>query len=103
MVEYFSESNYIESRQSLQDKIAGIDAIIAALIISAGKAATKDGIQEYWLDDGQTKIKTIYKGVDQIWSSINAFKRLKIEYQEQLTGGRITRLVDGKNLSRYGR
>jgi peptidyl-tRNA hydrolase len=103
MVEFYCESDYIESKTSLRAKIASIDAIILALMTSALKAATKDGIQEYWLDDGQTKIKTIYKGVDQIWASINNFKRLKIEYQEQLSGGRVTRLVDGKNLSRYGR
>lgn len=102
MVQYFSASDYLESRTSLEAKISGIDAIITALILSATKAAGKDGIQEYWLDDGQTKIKTIYKGVDQIWASINAFKRLKIEYQEQLTGGRVTKLIDGKNLQ-YGR
>jgi hypothetical protein len=102
MIVYTSESQYLESCASLQQKITAIDAIITALITSATKAATKDGIQEYWLDDGQTKIKTIYKGVDQIWASINAFKRLRNEYVEQLSGGRIIRLVDGKNLS-YGR
>lgn len=98
MIIYSSAGQYIESNTSLAAKITAIDAIISALLTAAAGAAAKDGIQEYWLDDGQTKIKTIYKGVDQIFASITAFKRLRNEYLELLTGGRVMRLVDGKNL-----
>lgn len=103
MIIYTSEVNYLETCESLVAKITAIDAIITALLTAAATFSPKDGIQEYWLDDGQTKIKTIYKGVDQIWRSIDNFKRLKNEYKEQLTGGRVMRLVDGKNLSHHGR
>lgn len=98
MIIYTSADQYIETCTTIKAKIVAVDAIIAALTVSAASAASKDGLQEYWLDDGQTKIKTIYKGVDQIFSSIWSFQRLKNLYLSQLNGGRIVRLVDGKNL-----
>ena len=64
MVEYDSASIYIQSSPALCDKIAKIDLIITALEDTALSSAANDNIEEYWLDDGQSKIKTTYKGTD---------------------------------------
>lgn len=97
MLTFESESQYIDSQTSNVAKIAAIDAIISALLTTAATAATKDHIREYWLNDGQTQIKTIYKGVDQILASIHAFEKLKQMYMSRVNG-RVTRLIDSKNL-----
>lgn len=96
MVVYKSADIYIETATSLRDKITKIDAIITALTATALKSAATDNITEYRLDDGQTKIETIYKGTDAIFKSIHAFEKIKQMYINQLNG-RSMRLVDSKN------
>lgn len=93
---YDSAAIYIDSAQTLEDKITRIDAVINALQTSALKAAETGNISEYSLDDGQTKIKTAYRDVVQVASSISAFERIKQTYINQLNG-RVMRLMDQKN------
>jgi len=99
MVVYSSASKYLESATQACDKIAKIDAIISALEDTALKGAANDHIEEYWLDDGQSKIKTTYKGVDEIFKSINSFLKLK-EYWVNKLNGRAFRMVGSKQLRR---
>lgn len=101
MVIYDSAYIYIENCKSLQEKIDAIDLIIESLFSAATKAAGKDGISEYQLNDGQTIIKTVYRSVNQIFSSISAFERLKQMYINKLNG-RVIRLVDEKNFNGRG-
>ena len=99
MVVYDSAQVYIESSTNLCDKIEKIDAIIAALETTALKAASNDNIEEYWLDDGQSKIKTVYKGADEVMKSIVAFERMRQIYVNRLNG-RVVRMVDSKSFRR---
>lgn len=96
MVIYDSAALYIEAQSGLQAKIIAIDAIIEALLITAVKAATNDNISEYSLNDGQTQIKTVYKGADAVVRSIKEFEKIKQLYVNRLNG-RMIRLVDDKN------
>lgn len=98
MTVYESEAIYIESRKTLRAKIAAINAIIAALEAQALTAAGGEAIQEYWLDDGQTKIKTVRRTSQQIAQSILAYEQIKQRYVNSLNG-RVFRLVDGKNFN----
>jgi peptidyl-tRNA hydrolase len=95
-VVYSSAAIYIESATSLQDKITKIDAIITALLDVATTATATDNIDEYWLDSGQTKIKTKYRGVSSIFASIQNFEKLKTMYQNKLNGHSM-RLIDSRN------
>jgi len=99
MVVYDSASIYIEGATSLCDKITRIDTIIDALMTTALKAAANENIEEYWLDDGQSKIKTIYRGTAQIMESIKSFETIKQLYVNRLNG-RVVRMVDSKSLRR---
>lgn len=101
---YDSADIYIESASSLRDKIQRIDQVIDGLISNALKAASNDNIEEYSLNDGQTIIRTTYRGAEAVQKSINAFESIKQMYVNRLNG-RSFRLVDSKSISgsRYGR
>lgn len=98
---YESADIYINEATSLRDKIKRIDDIITALETSALKAASTGNINEYSLDDGQTKIRTVYRNAAEVAHSITAFETIKQRYLNQLLG-RGVRLMDGKNFSRTG-
>lgn len=97
-VYYDSAAIYIQCASTLQDRIIRIDAIITALYDTALKAAANDNLTEYSLNDGQTVIRTVYKGADSVLSSIKAFESIKQMYINQLNG-RVFRLVDSKNFT----
>lgn len=99
MITFDSAGLYIQSKKTLQDRILAIDAIIEALELTALNMAGKDDIQEYHLNDGQTIIKTIYKGSVGVASAIDDFERIKQRYVNRYNG-RMVRLVDGKNFNR---
>lgn len=96
MVEYTSEGIYLDSCTTNQAKVVAIDAIINSLMASAASNAGNAGISEYWLDDGQTKIKKVYRSSSSIFDAIKDFERLKQMYVNRING-RMVRLVDGKN------
>lgn len=98
MAIFDSAQIYIDSATSNAAKIVRIDAIIDALFTVALKAATNENITEYSLDDGQTKIKTAYRGVAQIQQSIQNFESIKQMYVNRLNG-RVVRLVDRKSFN----
>lgn len=98
MAIYDSADIYIGTASDTADRIVKIDQVINALLQAATTSAANANISEYSLDDGQTKIKTVYKDVAQIFASINAFEKLKQMYINQLNG-RHMRLVDGKNFT----
>lgn len=91
-----SAAEYIECATSIKDKIARIDAIINALLTTALKAVETGNIQQYSLDNGQTKINTAYRNPKEVLESIEGFERIKTLYSNKLTP-KIVRLVDSKN------
>ena len=98
-VVYDSALIYLQTSTELCDKITKIEGIITALEDAAIVAASGQDITEYSLDDGQSKIKTVYRSVDSIANSIKSFERIKQMYQNRLNG-RVMHMVDGKSLRR---
>lgn len=98
MVIYDSAQIYIDSATSLREKVTRIDAIIDGLFTAATKAAGGENISEYSLNDGQTQIRTVYRGIESIKASINSFEALRQMYLNRLNG-RVMRLVDSKNFT----
>ena len=97
MVIYDSADIYVASQTTLKAKIAALDAIIDALIVTCLKAAATGNVTEYNLDTGQTKIKTMYRSPKEVSEAINAFETVKNYYVNQLNGGRRLKLIDSKN------
>lgn len=96
MAVYASAAQYIGTCTSVKAKIAAIDLIIDALLVTAAKSAETENITQYSLNDGQTIISTTYKGTRAVVDSINSFRMLRESYVQQLQG-RVVRLVDSKN------
>lgn len=99
MILYKSELAYLQSCTTLKAKIAAIDAIIDGIMMAAATSAPNADIQEIWLNDGQSQVKTVYRGnVDTI---IAGWERLRNMYLQRLTGS-MTRLMDSKNFPPNG-
>lgn len=99
---YFSAADFIYSNTELSGKITAIKAIISALELQALKMTERDGIDEYWLNDGQIQIKVKYKGVYAVQKSILSFQQ-QLNYYVNQAQGRIIRLRDGSNFPGNGR
>ena len=96
MVVFDSAAIYIKTAKTHLDKIKKIDAIIDALENTALDAAANSDVTEYSLDDGQTKIKTMYRSSTEIIKAIQSYEQLKQMYVNRLNG-RMVRLMDGKS------
>lgn len=80
----------------LQCKLARIDQIIDALMVKMAEHSGSANIKEYQLDDGQTKIRTVYASTADIQRDINALEKLRHDYMNRATG-RVVRLRDARN------
>ena len=101
MSHFESETLFIDSFEDMEAKVAAIDLIIAALLTLAGGAAGKDDVEEYSLDDGQTKIRTKFRGMSSILKAIGDYEKLRQQYLNRLNG-RVVRLVDSKSILHRG-
>ena len=81
----------------MEAKIVKIDAMIEALLDLALSAAGKRDIAEYRLDDGQTKIKTEFRGLSAILRAIDDYEKLRQRYFNRLNG-RTMQLRDSKSV-----
>lgn len=95
---YSSFIEYMRTCSDIKARIAAIDSIISALYASAAEAATGENVIQYSLNDGQTIISATPRSSRQITESITAWEALRNREVQKLTG-RVTRLVDGKNLT----
>jgi hypothetical protein len=90
MAYYTNFVEYINCSTTVKEKIARINAIIEALEDAELEAAVNAGTEEYWFDDGQTKVKAINRDIGSIEKTIQALIR------------RRTRLINGCIGYRYG-
>jgi hypothetical protein len=55
-----------------------------------------NGVVQYSLDDGQTKINTTYRSVKELSETIEALDKIRARLHATLTGTRIVRLCDAE-------
>lgn len=99
MVVYDSSYIYITSCSDLRERIRRIDVIIDSLLNSSLETALSDDKQEYWLDDGQVKVKVVRRSAAESTNAIKQLESIKNIYLNQLNG-RMVRLIDAKNFKR---
>lgn len=102
MVQYDSAAAYLQSCTTLKAKIAAIDAIIDSLLVAAATGAAVANQSEYELNDGQAKIKMVYRSVADINKAIDGFEAMRQRYVNRLSS-RVVRFVDRKNFGYGGR
>lgn len=98
MVVYDSCAIYVDSATTLKDRLARIDAIIAALETTALRSAGNEDITSYLLDNGQTKIQAMYRDSASVMKAIQGFEVIRERILAKLNKSRVTRLVDQRNL-----
>jgi len=98
MAEYETAYAYIETATSLKQKVACIDLVIDGLLNSALKAVENEDISEYWLDDGQTKIKTVYRSANGVMESIKGFEKIRNIYLNRINGFSVQLIDKNSNL-----
>jgi len=84
--------SYIASRQGLQAKIDAIEVVILNNIALMGSQTISQsgGTNMYELDDGQVRIKVIYKSVKEILEINTGLERMQQMYINRLNGRSVT-------------
>jgi hypothetical protein len=102
MLIWFNKSAIVqaETRLKAEERIALINEIIDTLLAAQIEFAADPNKQEYGLDDGQTKIKVIYRNLDAVAASIVQWDKVLQMYLNRVNG-RMVRLVDSKNFPKY--
>ena len=88
MAYYFNILDYIKCSSDTIEKINRIEAVITALEDAELLAASNSTVEEYWLDDGQTKIKAINRDLGSIERTILLLEKRKIRLQNECVGYR---------------
>ena len=75
---------YLQSATDIADKIAKIDAVIDALLEASLMGGETGNTEEYNLDDGQSKIRQIYRSPEEIAKAIETYEKLKTRYMNKI-------------------
>jgi len=81
-----TETIYIESATTKLERLARIEQIIAALELRVVDTISTSNIEEYDINDGQTKIKTKYVTAESMAKAIEAYDKLANKLRNQLNG-----------------
>jgi len=91
---------YLESKKSLADRIKAYNDLITAMENRAAEVAAglNASVDEYSMDDGQMKVRTKYRNIDDVIAGILALERMKQIYINRYNG-RVFVLRDVKGLN----
>ena len=97
-----AEFQYLIDSTGLKERYDRICQIITALETQQLSAVSNSDVEEYTLDDGQTKIKTVYRSPDKLAKAIEDYTRIKNKILQELTGTAVVRLGDARSIRTYG-
>lgn len=95
---YYTCTEYIRLADNVQQKIDRITNIIEMLEDSILEGELRGEIQEYNLDDGQTRIRTTFNSVESIERAIHRLEQRKQRLINSSVGFRYG-LKDGKTIT----
>lgn len=94
---------YLESTTDVKGRIDKLTLIIDAHYDKLLEAVLTSHIDEYWLDDGQSKIKTKYRSQKDVLDAVSGMEllrdRLIVKYNK-MNNGSVIRLMDSRNTMR---
>lgn len=82
----YTVSEYIQSKTDLNSKICAIEALIDQMLVNAVEAIGNSGTASYSMDDGQMKVTTNYRSVDEITSGVKNLEKIKQIYVNRRNG-----------------
>lgn len=82
----YTISQYVESKCTLDAKISAINELISAMELKLLDATGTADLEEYHMDDGQMKVRTRYRNVQDVEGGINALEKLKQRYVNRRNG-----------------
>jgi hypothetical protein len=86
--EYTSISTYLMSKSKIVERIKAIDELIDLMVLTladhiGGAGAT---ISEYQLDDGQVKLKTGYRSINEVQNGLKGLETMREMYLNRFNG-----------------
>jgi conjugal transfer/entry exclusion protein len=85
-MDYYTLSEYIQSRASIKAKIDAINVLIDLMYVKMVDAIDDSGVAVYQLDDGQMKIRTEFRSVSEIIKGIHALESQLQMYVNRYNG-----------------
>lgn len=91
----YTIADYLECKTDLADRVVAIEALIDAMLVQMVTNVSDSGTAEFQLDDGQIKIRTVFRNINEVTRGIESLERIKNIYNNRLRG-RIGILRDEK-------
>lgn len=85
-MDYNSIQEYLQASSSISDKICKIDIIIDAMLDQSLAIVGDSGTFSYSMDDGQMKVSTQYRSMDEVLKGVEGLEKIRIRYVNRLTG-----------------
>lgn len=92
--DYMTIPQYIECKSKVLGKIAVYDLLIDGLEKSILEATLSGQYAEYEMDDGQMKVRSRFRSIDQMTAGMQGLRKIRQDYINQYNG-RTVRLVGG--------
>ncbi len=84
--DFISISQYLETKTSIKDRIIAIDGLIDSMILRAADAVDTANYSEYQMDDGQMKVRTMYRSPEDIMKGVSSLEKIKQMYVNRVNG-----------------
>ena len=97
-----TEYEYIIDSTSIKQRYDRIVQIITALENQQIAAVTNSDVEEYEINDGQIKIRTLYRSASTIAKAIHDYEVILNRLEQQLAGTRIVALRDASSIRNNG-
>jgi hypothetical protein len=75
--EIYTIRQYVECRTTIVERITAYENLIAAMELKLLDSVDSADLQEYQLDDGQMKVRTAYRSVQEVEAGIFALEKAK--------------------------
>ena len=97
----YTIADFLRTKFSYRDKINAIDLLIDKMLLSVAESidGMNPSISEYQMDDGQIKVKTVYRSIKEVQDGVHALETLRNMYENRLRG-RVVVLKDEKTFRR---
>lgn len=92
--------SYVKAAMTTDQKICRLEEIIAIMYDSLAESALNQDISEYRMDDGQTKVQSIYRSASQITNAIEDLERL-VQFHKNKSVPRTTVLRSHEQIRQY--